>query len=479
MQRLLALVTALALLMALPAAASAAKATRFTDHSVNLSCDGMSASGGGAGFVFFAANLSDQFGPDGFADYWTTSEPDGEPALLRDGDAQAQISWNGSVLAGSIPMVDTSTGDPAAPATFSATLTPSGDPFPFSDEFRDGNHQHKFNGVSQPMDPAGTLVVGTSTFSLDGCFAEEVTVSVFETNPRSFVAHFADRFVGCDLVNAAGDTGFLFTSLEEGEVFIEAGASPADGSPEINAFGGGTLVNGVLDTTLETFDPETGDPAGSGAMIHLEIVGSGEPFSYLLKNATFREVGRGVTLDIEGTLTIDSTVFDLGPCVGFDSTTKIFDIFPNGPKPGGKVPANDLPSGAKLLTVGSRTSVATKGATELREAPFDCLTFEEGGETIEVPVANTVWYRIVGTGGLVTVDTAGSDYDTVIAVYTAAGGGFTPVPDGCVDDVPIEPVGRTLQSAVTWQTVAGTSYYVQIGGYPQSFPYGNLRVAVR
>jgi hypothetical protein len=79
----------------------------------------------------------------------------------------------------------------------------------------------------------------------------------------------------------------------------------------------------------------------------------------------------------------------------------------------------------------------------------------------------------------VTVDTAGSDYDTVIAVYTAAGGGFVPVPDACVDDVPVQPVGRTLQAAVTWQTVAGTTYYVQIGGYPQSLPYGNLRVAVR
>ena len=477
MQRLLALVMALALLMVLPAAASAGKATRFTDHVVSISCDG--AAGSGGGFAFFAANLSDQFGADGFVDYWTTSTPEGEPALVRDGDGQVTITWNGSVLAGSIPLIDTSTGDAAAPATFSATLTPSGDPFPFVDEFRDGNHQHKFSGIAQPMDPAGTLVVGTSTFSLDGCYAEEATVSVFETNPRSFVTHFSDRSVGCDLVNADGDTAFLFTSLEEGEVFIDVGASPADGSPGINAVGSGILTNGVLDTTLQPYDPETGEPIDVDAMLHLVIAGSGEPFDYLLKNATFREVGRGVILDIEGTLTIDSMVFDLGPCVGFDSTTKIFDLFPNGPKPGGKVPANDLPSGAKVLTVGSRTSVATKGATPLREAPFECLTFEEGGQPFEVPVAHTVWYRIVGTGGMVTVDTAGSDYDTVVAVYTAAGGGFTPVADACVDDVALQPVGRTLQAAVTWQTVAGATYYVQIGGYPQSFPYGNLRVAVR
>ena len=103
-----------------------------------------------------------------------------------------------------------------------------------------------------------------------------------------------------------------------------------------------------------------------------------------------------------------------------------------------------------------------------------------GWRVFEVPVGHTVWYRIVGTGGPVTVDTAGSDYDTIIAVYTADGsGGFTPVPDACVDDVGLDPIGVTLQSAVTFDTVAGTTYYVQIGGYPQSFPYGNLRVAVR
>jgi hypothetical protein len=45
--------------------------------------------------------------------------------------------------------------------------------------------------------------------------------------------------------------------------------------------------------------------------------------------------------------------------------------------------------------------------------------------------------------------------------------------------VPIQPIGRTLQAALTWNTVAGTVYYLQIGGFPQSFPYGNLRVAVR
>jgi hypothetical protein len=478
MKRLLAILASLVLVAALPAAASAGRATRFTDHNVGVFCDGLTAVSG-SGFAFFSANVSDQFGPDAFVDFWSTSDTSGSPDLFRDFNQPVDVTWNGSVLAGSIPLLD-STGDPAGSATFSATLVPSGDPFSFDDRFRDGNHWHQFTGISQPMDPNGTLAVGGSTFSLGECFGDESTVSVFETNPRSFVTHFSNRDVGCELSNANGDTGFLFTSLEDGDVFVDAGAFPADGSPGTGAFGAGTLVNGVLDGSLDTYDFETGEPAAGGGSIHLEIVGSGEPFDFLIKNATFRLAARGVTLDLEGTLTIGTIVFDLGACIGVDGRTKLIDTFPSGPKPGGKVPSNDLPSGAKLLRVGDRTSVATKGASPEREAPYECLTFGFNGEVFEIPVGHTVWYRIEGTGGSVTVDTAGSDYDTVAAVYASDGaGGFNPVPGACVDDVAVQPIGATLQSAVTWDTVAGTTYYVQIGGFPQSFPYGNLRVAVR
>ena len=477
MKRLLALVTGLALLAALPATASAARPTRFTDHTVGINCDGMAATSGG-GFVFFGANVSDEFGPGGFVDFWSTSEPSGPPDLFADFEQPPDVTWNGTVLEGSIPLLD-SEGDPAGVAEFSATLIPAGDPIPFDDTFKDGNRRERFTGVTQPMDPSGTLTIGGSTFSLDECFADETTVSVFATNPNSVVRHFSDRSVSCELTNAAGETGFLFASLDGTEVFVDAFGTSADGTGSIAGFGFGTLVGNVFDAPLETFDPETGEPVAGGGSIHVEIVGAGERFEYIIRNATFRLVVRGTTVDLEGTLRLGTMVFDLGACIGVDAKGKEIDTFPKGPKPGGKVPANDLPSGAKLLTVGSKTSVATKGASPNREAPYECLTFEEGGEVFEIPVGHTVWYRIVGTGGPITIDTAGSDYDTVIAVYTSAGGAFTPVADACVDDVPVVPVGRTLQSAVTFDSVLGTTYYVQIGGFPESFPYGNLRVAVR
>jgi hypothetical protein len=317
-------------------------------------------------------------------------------------------------------------------------------------------------------------------FSLAACFGDETTVTVFETNPKSFVSSFNDRSVGCDVENANGDTGFLFTNLDPEGSFVDASAAPAGGGHSIGAFGEGQLVNGVLDTTLETYDQETGDPVAGGGSIHLVVAAVGEPFDVLLRERTGRLRERGVTLDIEGSMTIAGMTFNLTGCVGVDSKVKRIETSPSGPKPGGKAPTNDKPSGATTLKIGAKTSVATKGASADREVDYTCLQFEEDGEIFEAPVGFTVWYRVVGTGGTITVDTAGSDYDTVAAVYTSNGsGGFTPVPDACVDDVPTVPVGRTLQAAVTWATTAGTTYYVQIGGFPSQFPYGNLRVAVR
>jgi hypothetical protein len=478
MRRVIALLGALVLVAGLPAAASGAKATRFTDHSVNLFCDLLTPTSG-VGSAFFSANVSDEFGSGAFVEYWTTSEPAGPPALANDFDAQPVVEWDGTTLSGSIPLRDAA-GDPAGEATFSATLVPSGDPIPFDDVFKEGNQQSHVTGVTQPLDPSGTLQVGGASFSLDNCFADETTASVFATNPNSIVRHFSSRTIGCDLANAAGDTGFLFFDVHDGDPFVDVFVDPAVG-PDVAGFGGGPLVDGTFDATLTVYDPQTGDLTGGTGSVHLAIASTGEPFEYVLRFGTGRDLVSGVVFAVEGSLSIDGHAFDLGACIFQETTAKELQTFPNGPKPGGKVPSNDLPSGAKLLRAGDRISVATKGASLEREADYECLRFEdpETGEVVDVPVGSTVWYKVVGTGGPITIDTAGSDYDTVIAVYTADGaGGFTPVPGACVDDVPLEPIGRTLQAAVTFDSLAGVTYYVQIGGYPQSFTYGNLRVRV-
>jgi hypothetical protein len=71
----------------------------------------------------------------------------------------------------------------------------------------------------------------------------------------------------------------------------------------------------------------------------------------------------------------------------------------------------------------------------------------------------TTWYRILGNGGTVSINTTGSDFDTVIAIYPA------PTPSlatalACNDDAS----ASTLQSAMSVQSVAGSAYLIQVGG---------------
>ena len=481
MRRRSALLAALCLVMILPTSASAARATRAIDHTIGISCDGI-APVSGTGFAFFGASISDLDGPDAFLDAWNSSTPSGPADVSRDYEQPASVSWNGTTLSGSFPVVG-STGAPIAGlATFSATLVPVGDPYPIDDVLHDGNRKERVTGTGQTLQPSGTLTLPTGmTFDLADCFGDDSTVSVFATNPNSFVIRFSGRFVACELTDGSGNAGSLFVDLSETEGFVDAQIYPAAaGAPDLGASGGLSLAGGTLEGPLDTFLLDTFEPVDIPSSIHLTATDTGERFRNVLKNATERRVISGTEIDIEGTLAVGTYTFNLGACVGVDSRSKDIRTAPRGPKPGGKAPANDLPSGARLLALGSSTMIQTKGAALDREATFECEIFEDvPGTTFEVPISNTVWYRFTGTGGPVTVDTAGSDYDTVVAIYTANGsGGYTPVPGGCVDDVPLAPIGRTLQAKVTIPTVAGITYFVQIGGYPEAFTYGNLRVSI-
>ena len=79
---------------------------------------------------------------------------------------------------------------------------------------------------------------------------------------------------------------------------------------------------------------------------------------------------------------------------------------------------------------------------------------------------------LTGTGGDVTIDTASSDFDTILSMYVLDGGS---VQVGCVDDVFDPDTGEgSLQSRITIASVAGQAYYIQAGGFGDSA--GTLRL---
>ena len=89
-----------------------------------------------------------------------------------------------------------------------------------------------------------------------------------------------------------------------------------------------------------------------------------------------------------------------------------------------------------------------------------------------MPIGHTVWYSYTpATTTDVTIDTEGSTFNTVLAVYTGQSlGALTLV--GCNDDG--SPFART--SYVQFRAIAGTRYIIQVGGFQDDS--GSLTVNV-
>ena len=102
------------------------------------------------------------------------------------------------------------------------------------------------------------------------------------------------------------------------------------------------------------------------------------------------------------------------------------------------------------IAVGETVTVST-GHTDL-EPEEPC-----SGEFGEFPIQHTAWWFFEGTGGDVTIDTAGSDFDTIVGVYVEEDDDLVPI--GCVDDV------DSLQARITVATEAGVTYWIQAGGF--------------
>jgi len=74
----------------------------------------------------------------------------------------------------------------------------------------------------------------------------------------------------------------------------------------------------------------------------------------------------------------------------------------------------------------------------------------------------TAWYRYTpASDGMLTIDTFGSNYDTLLAVWTGTRGSLVHI--GCNDDSP----SGVLQSDLSVAVSAGTTYYIEVASFLQ------------
>jgi uncharacterized delta-60 repeat protein len=126
-------------------------------------------------------------------------------------------------------------------------------------------------------------------------------------------------------------------------------------------------------------------------------------------------------------------------------------------------PINDDFTNAIVLSTlsGTAAGVNNGGATLETCEPNSVLTDDYG----DVSVDNSVWYRWTATaGGPVAFDTIGSDFDTVLAVYTVNGDLCNLSQLSVADDDNGSHLGgdTNLTSQLTFTAVVGVTYYLSV-----------------
>jgi hypothetical protein len=480
MRRWLVLASLATLLIALlPASVQAAASSRSHEDSVILDCGSTSAEG----FLTLFAVLN----PEGsFAEvtFWATgTEPfEDEPTAFGGtedvtGDATGMSATIDLFTIDSTPPPPVEV--PAGSAVLDATLAPDGDPEPVDDRFKDGNRQERTTGTVQPLAATGSLDMPAGYPDLDlsaACFAIDQSLDFFSTNPSAYTNHFRSFEINCGWEAADGAFISLFAFADRfdafGDVFIEI---------EDEEIGGGGPA--LLDKTsfavgpfdLERFTSPGGIVGSAEAAAALTDTGESTRDSDTFGVERIKTFADIYAVDGELEVTLDGTTttypMDDEHCSAADQRVITHRVIPNGPKP--KPLANDTPEGAVPARIGRGSRIVTGANAEAPEAP--CTTIYPGQtEEEDVPITYTAWWTVTGTGGEMSVDTAGSTFDTVAGVYTLGAAGLEQVV--CVDDVDDE-TGFSLQAKATWQSTAGVTYYLQLGGYGGDA--GSLRFVVQ
>jgi|GEM_PF-1428568 len=95
-------------------------------------------------------------------------------------------------------------------------------------------------------------------------------------------------------------------------------------------------------------------------------------------------------------------------------------------------------------------------------------------------IGNDIWYRWTAPcSGQAVIDTCGSSYDSVLAVYASVAcppPAATLLPNGCNDDSASGACGW-LSSRVTVTVVAGQTYSIRVGGFVGQTGCGNLTIS--
>jgi hypothetical protein len=400
----------------------------------------------------YLAEVSEEFGVIAEIAVWANgADPNFDPTHVAEIGA-ATGAASASSLAIQAPLLEADTGDPAGTVVIDATLVAAEPEHRVNDVFRFGNWFDRFVGTAQDFTiTSGTLTALGDVYDLTECHVYTHDLVRFGSSPDAFVVQSSTFTVECGW------------PAEDPIRFLYASGSRAGGSIEL--FFEDLMISGATEADVSSNGLSAEIPLGT-------FIGTPLPYVATV-DATFEPTGvvETETLVFQGGVETSSRThyavsgsfsipaldveLDMAECTAYDVDTRVRATSPEGPK--GKPPANDAPDRAVALDPGDDVRVLTAGASPDPEVEASCLT--DDGFAFW---GRTVWYSIEGDGAPITIDTAGSNFDTALAVYEVDGDTLAEI--ACVDDVPTGDTTRTLQASATFDTEAGVTYLVQVGG---------------
>ena len=409
------------------------------------------------------------------------------------GNVEQTSTWDGSAFRldatfiygnpqeESVALASGEPGTAAGALTVEGTATPAGDPLVVDERGRDGNVQWSVTGTitflagpAAVTQASGDEVVTVALGATLACSVRVKDLTYRSTNPASFVAQSAWYQAKCALPGEEPESFFGLDGSKEGAYgYLGLGFAWQDEefTADLAADGPLTRRGRAISGTLTVQIPE--DQAGEPVVVDLRIGDLLDRTTYRSASPTYRFKDVVTQRALSGTVLLPGgRVIEVADCV-LEEIRSLFRYTPGaGQKPGGKAPANDLPSGAVPIAAGQTLEQSTRGADVAPEAGCT-ITVDEG--SYDVPFGRTIWYSFVGTGGDVDLSSAGSGFDTVMGVYRADG--LEQV--ACVDDVWSGEEG-SLEAELTLPTEESVEYLVQVGGFgytdEEGPQWGDMRV---
>jgi hypothetical protein len=438
-----AFATTVAAVIGAPAATAGQPVTNSGD-GLNVGCDGVA----GAAGVQLAVDDND----GAFQVLAVVYDKDGS-TLLYNPERTGQLTREGDMFTGTLPLLD-GQDNYVGEGRFSVTVAESGPATTRDDQHRTGNVRVTTMLTEQPLTGQATLSLPDGTAAALDCAGQSVSWAFTATQPDAY-AERGPRIttIECIVPLPEGDT-----TVVQVEQASEGGYVAVSVFDESDGFGGDTGDFSITRTSVRANVPmyQRGAEESFGAARVELTLSSLERSRFVLSHSAGKEIFFLEAIRAAGSVTLPDGRLVALDCNGERSVSQKVTTAPSGPDSTGPSPGNDAPAGAVALAPGGRHSTQTRSADPAPELPLWC--YDEPPHDPGYLPGRTVWYRFTGTGAPVTVDTAGSGFNTMLAVYAVDGDTYTEV--ACADDHWRE----TWQAHATLDTQRGVEYLVQVGG---------------